>query len=84
MVDNESIAIEADWLPPAELERLLNQQRTEFPEVSFSVEPPDHRSIETALAVALGGWVTGRGIESTESAGADRLSRVRQRCGRQP
>lgn len=53
MGEPASVSIEADWLPPAELQRLLEQQGKDIPDLAFSVEPPDDRFIETAIAVAL-------------------------------
>jgi hypothetical protein len=48
-----SLAVESDWLPPAELERLLEERRPEFETVVVRAEDPAHRGLDPTLAVAI-------------------------------
>jgi hypothetical protein len=48
-----SISMESDWLPPAELQRLLDEPRMEFPEISIATTESSHRGLDPAVASAL-------------------------------
>jgi hypothetical protein len=53
MNDPTVFAVECDWLPSAELDRLLAELQPEFPGLAFTSTPDEHRSFDPAVAVAL-------------------------------
>ncbi|MDT3442294.1 MULTISPECIES: hypothetical protein [unclassified Pseudofrankia] len=54
MANDDALTIESDWLPSAELRRLVDASRAPFPELSVSAAGDSpHRGPDPALAVAI-------------------------------
>jgi len=49
-----TLTLVSDWLPSAELRRLVSEYEAEFPELKVAAEgSPEHRGIDPSVAVAL-------------------------------
>jgi hypothetical protein len=49
----KEVILESDWLPPAELERLVSGVLEQFPDVSSKTSGEVRRGIDPAIAVAI-------------------------------
>lgn len=52
MDDIDVIDLESDWLPAAELRRLADEVRTQYPAASVEMADPAHRGLDPSIVVA--------------------------------
>lgn len=52
MDEDPDIVVESDWLPFAELQRAVEECRTDFPTALVSSDAPGHRGVDPTIVVA--------------------------------